>query len=200
MASASPPVRVWPLPPPGRAPLVEVYPARNMNRLLPSALMVCWMAYCAPCPMDIISTTAPTPITMPSMVSKVRSLFAPIARQASPSIAKIMRKPHLNHEEHEGHEEKLHVALTNENCLAGEYLASCNRMNRGWQGYRPWTITRKNLRVLRVLRGELFLPCSCRHLQMRRGLVADDAAVMEAHLALRVMRDVRLVGDQQDGD
>jgi len=61
-------------------------------------------------------------------------------------MAKIMLLLPLNHEEHEGHEEKLHVALTNKNCLVGEYLASCNRM--------------KNLRVLRVLRGELFLLCS----------------------------------------
>jgi len=40
--------------------------------------------------MDIINTTAPTPNHMPSMVSMVRSRFAPIARQASPSIAMVM--------------------------------------------------------------------------------------------------------------
>ena len=58
-----------------------------MYRLLPMVLIVCCTAYCAPWPMAIMMTTAPTPITMPSMVSAVRSRLAPIASQASPSIA-----------------------------------------------------------------------------------------------------------------
>ena len=33
-------------------------------------LIVCCTAYCAPCPMAIMMTTAPTPITMPSMVKR----------------------------------------------------------------------------------------------------------------------------------
>jgi hypothetical protein len=68
-------------------------PESTMNRLLPMVLMVCCTAYCAPWPMAIMMTTAPTPITMPSMVSAVRRRLAPIAIQASPSIAFSMGMP-----------------------------------------------------------------------------------------------------------
>ncbi|KFB72195.1 MAG: hypothetical protein AW09_002613 [Candidatus Accumulibacter phosphatis] len=63
-----------------------------MYRLLPMLLMVCATAYCAPWPMAIISTTEPTPMTIPSIVSTLRMRFAPIACQASPSIALSMRR------------------------------------------------------------------------------------------------------------
>jgi hypothetical protein len=64
-----------------------------MNRLEPMVLIVCCTANCAPWPMAIMITTAPTPITMPSMVSAVRRRLAPIASQASPSIGWIMPPP-----------------------------------------------------------------------------------------------------------
>ncbi|HEU0283338.1 MAG TPA: hypothetical protein VFQ99_06100, partial [Gallionella sp.] len=100
----------------------------------------------------------------------------------------LMRKPHLNHEEHEGREEEQHVALTNENCLAGECPVPSNYMIRGWQGYRRRAITRKNLRALRALRGEWFSSGSYCVLHMRRGQVADDAAVEKPYLAFGVAR------------
>ena len=56
-------------------------------------LMVCATAYCAPWPMAIISTTEPTPMTMPSMVSAVRSRLLPMACQASPSMTLSMAVP-----------------------------------------------------------------------------------------------------------
>ena len=86
MALASPMRRVKPNPPPERTPAVCVQPERMTYRLLPMVLIVCATAYCAPWPMAIISTTEPTPMTMPSMVSAVRSLLQPMACQASPNI------------------------------------------------------------------------------------------------------------------
>jgi hypothetical protein len=80
---------------PLRTPAVVNEPESTMNRLEPMVLIVCCTAYCAPRPMAIMMTTAPTPITMPSMVSAVRRRLAPIASQASPSIGWIMR--HLHH-------------------------------------------------------------------------------------------------------
>src|SRR3989338_6267755 len=171
MASASLTVRVWAPPLPERTPPVEVCPESSTNRLLPIAAMVCLIAYCAPCPMDIINTTALTPMTMPSMVSMVRSRFAPIARQASPSIAKIMRR------------------------LPVGARPGCDSPVAGTKmrvGLCPTWWAQPTLRLLRV-------QCSCCHPLMRE-LVADDAPVEESHLAFRVTRDISLVGDQHDGD
>jgi hypothetical protein len=61
-----------------------------MNRFEPMVLIVCCTAYCAPWPIASMMTTAPTPITMPSMVKPVRRRLAPMASQASPSIGRIM--------------------------------------------------------------------------------------------------------------
>src|SRR3989338_3205559 len=172
MASASLTVRVWAPPLPERTPPVEVCPESSTNRLLPIAAMVCLIAYCAPCPMDIINTTALTPMTMPSMVSMVRSRFAPIARQASPSIAKIMRR--------------LPVGAR----PACDSPVACSQMQ---VGLCPTWWAQPTLRLL-------YVPRSCHHPDMRRELVADDAPVEESHLAFRVTRDIRFVGDQHDGD
>jgi hypothetical protein len=87
IASASATVSVGPPPPPLRRPPALVEPEIRMYRLLPMVLIVCATAYCAPWPMAIMSTTEPTPITIPSIVSRVRRRLAPIACQASPSIA-----------------------------------------------------------------------------------------------------------------
>src|SRR3989338_11414856 len=172
MASASLTVRVWAPPLPERTPPVEVCPESSTNRLLPIAAMVCLIAYCAPCPMDIINTTALTPMTMPSMVSMVRSRFAPIARQASPSIAKIMRR--------------LPVGAR----PACDSPVTCSQMV---VGLSPTWWAQPTLRLL-------YVPWSCHHPDMRRELVADDAPVEESHLAFRVTRDIRFVGDQHDCD
>jgi hypothetical protein len=83
---------VGPPPPPLRTPPALVEPEIRMYRLLPMVLIVCATAYCAPWPMAIISTTEPTPITMPSMVRMVRIRLAPIASHASPSIALSIRR------------------------------------------------------------------------------------------------------------
>src|SRR5450759_4911369 len=132
-----------------------------MNRLLPIAAMDCLIAYCAPCPIDIISTTAPTPITMPSMVSSVRRRLAPIARQASPSMANIMPPPHP----------------------------------------RAMQILILRFRRLAALPAPaLRVPCSCRHLNMRCGMIVDDTPVEKMHLALCMARDILFVRDQHDGD
>jgi len=80
-------VSVGPPPPPLRSPPALVEPAMTMYRLLPIVLIVCATEYCAPWPMASISTTEPTPITMPSIVRPLRRRLAPIACHASPSIA-----------------------------------------------------------------------------------------------------------------
>ena len=87
MASASLMVTVGADPEPPRNPPADVEPDMTMNRLLPmdctERLTLCF----APSPIASISTTAETPIIMPSMVSAVRMRFAPRARQASPRFA-----------------------------------------------------------------------------------------------------------------
>ena len=70
-----------------RTPPAVKEPESTIYRLEPIVLIVCCTAYCAPWPIAIMITTAPTPITMPSMVSAVRRRLAPIASQASPSMA-----------------------------------------------------------------------------------------------------------------
>ena len=54
-----------------------------MNILLPMDLMDSFTVVVAPCPMASMTTTAPTPITMPNMVNPVRKRFWAMARQAS---------------------------------------------------------------------------------------------------------------------
>src|SRR3990167_2886721 len=92
IALASFTLSVGALPPPVLAPPEVCDPESTMNRLLPMALMDCETAYCAPWPIAIISTTAPTPMTMPSIVRKVRKRLAPMACQASPSMAENIRQ------------------------------------------------------------------------------------------------------------
>src|SRR5581483_6245910 len=59
-----------------RTPLDWVEPGRMKIRLVPMPRIcdVTWA--CAPCPIDISETTAHTPMIMPSIVRKVRSLLA----------------------------------------------------------------------------------------------------------------------------
>src|SRR5581483_10173699 len=71
---------------PDRAPPAVVPPESTMNKLLPMLATASSTRVCAPFPIAIMSTTAPTPMTRPSIVRKVRSLLAAIARQASRSM------------------------------------------------------------------------------------------------------------------
>ena len=76
------------LPDPLREPDVLDEPDNTTNKLLPMESIDLLIACCAPSPMAIIRTTAPTPITMPSIVKNVRRRLALIACQASLNIEK----------------------------------------------------------------------------------------------------------------
>ncbi len=64
------------------------WPAETDRRSVPSALSWASTAACAPEPRAIIVITAPTPITIPSVVRNDRSLDARIAEKATQRISR----------------------------------------------------------------------------------------------------------------
>ena len=68
-----------------RTPPEVVVPDRISSRLDPSERICSSTRCCAPAPTAIITITAATPMMMPSMVSRLRSLFTASARIATRS-------------------------------------------------------------------------------------------------------------------
>ena len=86
-ASASSTVRLtrWSV----ATPRTFICPAYTLSRLAPSALIRSSTAFCAPLPSATMVMTAPTPITMPSIVSAARSLLARIDWNATATVSPI---------------------------------------------------------------------------------------------------------------
>ena len=81
-----------------RTPPAVVEPGMTSSRFEPSARICSSTRACAPAPTAIITITAPTPMTMPSMVSALRSLLTASARRAMRSSERarsFMRRPGL---------------------------------------------------------------------------------------------------------
>src|SRR5437764_939707 len=83
-------------------PRIKRWPGYTLNRVGPSDWMRSCTDFCAPDPNAIIVITAPTPMMMPSMVSRERSLFARSASRAttmiSPSSMALPRRATRQHE------------------------------------------------------------------------------------------------------
>ncbi len=86
MAARSSKVRVGCDPAPPRTPPVWLEPERTMSRLVPMDSKVCCTRARAPAPMDVIATTAATPITTPRAVRIERILLRSRARTATSTI------------------------------------------------------------------------------------------------------------------
>ena len=87
MAQASSSVMVSWLPEPIRTPPDRIEPDRTMIMLEPRLWICSATRACAPEPTATIVMTAPTPMTMPSMVSALRSLLTRSARTAIRALA-----------------------------------------------------------------------------------------------------------------
>ena len=72
IASPSSGVSVVTLPAPKLTPPLAAVPGRTSRTLAPMLAMVFWMAAEEPAPISIMAMTAPTPMTMPSVVSMAR--------------------------------------------------------------------------------------------------------------------------------
>ena len=86
MAARSSQVSVGIEPKPPWTPPALVEPGRMMRRFVPIAAKACSTCALAPAPMAIIAMTAPTPMTMPSVVRNARSLLRRMARSATRSV------------------------------------------------------------------------------------------------------------------
>src|ERR1035437_4077385 len=70
-------------------PLVRAWPALTVRSVVPSAEMRSFTCFCAPRPSATTAITAATPMTMPSIVSSDRSLFARSAPSATRRVSAI---------------------------------------------------------------------------------------------------------------
>src|SRR5919206_4877665 len=68
-------------------PSPRCWPGRTVISVVPRAAMRSLTAFCAPVPSATMAMTAATPMTMPSMVSAERSLFARKAPRATLMIS-----------------------------------------------------------------------------------------------------------------
>ncbi len=91
MASASASLKAGAPPPPPPGPWR--WPGRTISRLLPRLAIWSCTAWVAPLPSVTMVITAPTPITMPSMVRKERSKLRRIERKASNNVLSSIRPP-----------------------------------------------------------------------------------------------------------
>src|ERR1043166_589899 len=82
IALASESVRLCRPPKPVRAPPTVTVPGRMMSRFVPRLAICCFTSALAPSPMATMAMTAPTPMMIPSIVRKERSLFLANARSA----------------------------------------------------------------------------------------------------------------------
>src|ERR1041384_4796058 len=144
-AAASSSVRRVEVPAPWLTAPVVVAPGVITIRLVPRLLIRCWIWALAPWPIATITITAPTPMMMPSIVSRVRSVYLRMLCQAIPMSRTAFMSRRLR--------------------------PGCDqlRLGRGDPG-----------------RGHR--------------VVADDPPVTELDDAAGVLRDVGLVGHQDDGD
>ena len=88
-SAASPTVNVTAPPCPPRTPLTVVEPGMMMITLVPMLATCACTAARAPCPILTIAITAPTPMTMPSMVRPARSRFRLRIRSAVITVRRI---------------------------------------------------------------------------------------------------------------
>src|ERR1041385_1607411 len=93
IAFASAATRLWRPPEPDRAPPRVTVPGKITSRLVPKLAICSCTLFLAPSPMATIAITAPTPMMMPSMVRKERSLFLAKARRAIRHAMINMRSP-----------------------------------------------------------------------------------------------------------
>ena len=68
-------------------PMPNAWPGITVSSVVPNAEIRSFTAFCAPLPSAIMAITAATPITMPSIVSSERSLFALSAPSATLMIS-----------------------------------------------------------------------------------------------------------------
>ena len=85
-ASQSSGVMVMTLPDPKLTPPLEAVPGKIIMLSAPMLATVFWMALLEPWPISIIAITAPTPMTMPRVVSTARITLRRSARSAVLSV------------------------------------------------------------------------------------------------------------------
>src|SRR5579884_97137 len=188
IAWASSSERVWTLPKPWRMPPVLTAPGRMNSKLVPSPWMRSVTAAWAPRPTDISEITAATPMMMPSIVSSARSLFAPRARMAMRMLSPTLRiMPTLL-----GMTAAGGTTSPGASPVAAE---SCRRSRRRRpQDERAGRVGGCRGRVGRVAVQHLARPPRVGH-----ALVAGDQTVAELDHPVRVLGNVRLMGDEHDG-